>query len=586
MTRTTYILRAAPRIKREDLEAEGVVELAASLMVDVHILLQQKTRTAIWTWAARVLQLLDSLSTSSHPTGNNSLCLVFALGILLTRLSATPYGRARSSRPGGPQRPTRNSEDSKNLITIRVEGFAQGTDRKLMQFLQRKSRTQWSPLNRRFEGEAIVFEVQTPEIASSITKCNGFTFIDRQLTVTSEVASTPSSGDINMFMPTTSAGEKMSTIDTLRVFLTSRYNPDLGLLNLDNMAQDPVLKAAGIPPPGRGDKTSQIGSVIMKLASEMFGEVHTISMANNGFRDVNGISTLAQYHPSIQNLSLENNLITSMKGLEAISAPGKLKFLRELVLSGNPLKTNLIERGGDEISYRSEVTRRFPTLKVLDGVSVAPSISFDVQAEDIQNAKGLKLADEIKPSFFDNDGTKSAAYDFCGRYFSSFDHDRSALINFYDVQAFFSICVNTSMPPGRNRGTWKMQNFEGWIELSRNLQRFKDLNRRVATLQHGHDLQNIFHRIPQTAHDLTKADHFAIDAWQMGGFEGYQTVLFIMMHGEFKDISRNVMRSFDRTFIVAPAAPGTRPHAAGLPYNIISDELIVRPHVGQGAWIQ
>lgn len=41
--------------------------------------------------------------------------------------------------------------------------------------------------------------------------------------------------------------------------------------------------------------------------------------------------------------------------------------------------------------------------------------------------------------------------------------------------------------------------------------------------------------MPPTVHDLTRADNFVTDAWQMNGFSGYPAVLFIKVHGEFRD---------------------------------------------------
>ncbi|RUS13834.1 hypothetical protein BC938DRAFT_477654 [Jimgerdemannia flammicorona] len=155
--------------------------------------------------------------------------------------------------------------------------------------------------------------------------------------------------------------------------------------------------------------------------------------------------------------------------------------------------------------------------------------------------------------------------------------------------------------------------------------------RRFQTIHRGNQaILSVLTQLPLTAHDLNKPERFCIDGWQMNGFEaaavagqaeGSGIVLFLTMHGEFLegtfigievvDVRPNrVTRSFDRTFIVAPAAPGSRfvhgiptqqcisvsisnlnpsattlrAQASGWPYVILSDQLGVRIYVGYDAW--
>ena len=117
------------------------------------------------------------------------------------------------------------------------------------------------------------------------------------------------------------------------------------------MASDLTLKKAQIRPPGANNASATVGPALMKLAGEMFENVISISFANNRFRNIQQVSTMTQFLPSIQNLSLENNVITSFSGLDAICGAGKLKHLRELVLRGNPLKESEIKQRGDNRGY-------------------------------------------------------------------------------------------------------------------------------------------------------------------------------------------------------------------------------------------
>lgn len=47
----------------------------------------------------------------------------------------------------------------------------------------------------------------------------------------------------------------------------------------------------------------------------------------------------------------------------------------------------------------------------------------------------------------------------------------------------------------------------------------------------------------------------------------------------------NASRSFDRTFLIAPAAPGSRSANAGSPYTILNDQVVLRSHSSRPGWI-
>lgn len=73
--------------------------------------------------------------------------------------------------------------------------------------------------------------------------------------------------------------------------------------------------------------------------------------------------------------------------------------------------------------------------------------------------------------------------------------------------------------------------------------------------------ENIVKRLlslPATVHDLSRADNFVTDAWQTTGSQAYPVVLFLTVHGEFVETLAGTPLSFDRTFLVAPSAPGSR----------------------------
>lgn len=70
-----------------------------------------------------------------------------------------------------------------------------------------------------------------------------------------------------------------STIDAIRTFIRSRHNNVNGILDLENMAADPTLRAAAVLPPGAAKGKFDVGAVFMKVAAELFPEVNTIGSA-------------------------------------------------------------------------------------------------------------------------------------------------------------------------------------------------------------------------------------------------------------------------------------------------------------------
>jgi hypothetical protein len=67
-----------------------------------------------------------------------------------------------------------------------------------------------------------------------------------------------------------------------------------------------------------------------------------------------------------------------------------------------------------------------------------------------------------------------------------------------------------------------------------------------------------FAQLPGTLHDLSRADKFMTDAWQTPGSQNYPVLLFLTVRGEFAERPAGTPLSFDRVFIVAPSAPGSR----------------------------
>ncbi|KAF8935066.1 nuclear mRNA export, poly(A)+RNA binding protein [Haplosporangium bisporale] len=314
------------------------------------------------------------------------------------------------------------------------------------------------------------------------------------------------------------------TIDAIREFIRSRHQN--GFLNLENMAQDDILRSAKIIPPGSSTGRNDVGTVMMKVAAQLFPDITTISFASNGLRSLAPISSVAQFFPNILNLSFKGNEIRSYRDLENLSGTKKLPNLREIIFLDNPLRDRDIAKHKDDISYR--------------------------------------------------------------RYFKLFDTNRTLLEHMYDSSATFSVSTNVTISPAQRSKGRGGDNWSEYSESARNLSRLKDLSDRTKRLHVGN--QDIVKEgllpLPETKHDLTDASKFSVDAWQTGSLLP-AVCIYIMVHGEYEQApvrGRGYTKSFDRSFIIAPAPPNSSAAQHGWKCLIISDQLTVRQHNGHEAW--
>jgi nuclear RNA export factor len=236
---------------------------------------------------------------------------------------------------------------------------------------------------------------------------------------------------------------------------------------------------------------------------------------------------------------------------------------------------------------------------MLDGFPVV-RIAFDAPAASTSRGSGdIKpppkvFPCEMQPSFITGiDG--AIVSNFLGRFFNAYDTQRVALQPAYHPAATFSFSANTSIPH-RSR----MQGFQHSKEMpnqtslewapylnngSRNLERIAaNQARAVGGLCIGPEsILGSLTKLPSTVHDVAGApEKFCVDAWPCGA--GDTMTLFVNVHGQFKELPSEGVRSFDRSFILAPAAADTPARAAGWDVVILSDQLCIRAYSSHEAW--
>lgn len=404
---------------------------------------------------------------------------------------------------------------------------------------------------------------------------------------------------------------KTNVVETLRRFLTSRWNASMNLLNLENMQQDAILSEANIVPPGAPGAHRDLGTALWKLSADMFPTLSTLSLAGNAWTNLQPLALLGQYIPKLANLSLERNDLRWVRDLDVlVTKRHGLHALQELVLLGNPLQQNAVE-GGNEDGYRRDVLVKFPDLRILD---MKPVMDVERGFSQLFQGRGHKKAGpeasqvplrhfcvQTQPGFVDGDA-KQVVPEFLSLYFSAYDQDRTRLGPVYSSNARFTYSINSSPPP-RARAERLMHTmphqkdltFDKYIELgSRNLMRTHNVKPLLRSMHYGGEAIVAFlKRLPITMHPLHDASKFVVDAWllpnvdvkaQTSATERPDALLFINVHGEFCEAPSQGIRSFDRVFVVAPAPPASPAQQLGWPCVIVSDMLTLRHYSRESAF--
>ncbi|EJD06393.1 NTF2-like protein [Fomitiporia mediterranea MF3/22] len=400
---------------------------------------------------------------------------------------------------------------------------------------------------------------------------------------------------------------QVKPLDVWREVVQKRYNPEARFLNLERLADEEILRRNNIVAPGKPGSTGKEYPVLFKLASQLKPPVETISLANNNITMGTQITSLAHYIPDLRNLSLQDNKLRSWRDLDQLSTKNrKLAQLREIIFIGNPLRETELSAGRAE-QYKSGMMRRFAMLEVLDQEAltkisfvdgpVASSSNSDPHGQTGPDSFVLNMA----PSFITGvEGTVISS--FLSRFFPLFDTQRTALADVYDPNATFSYSAYTQIPPRARLQGWhtspampnqRKLEWGPWLHNqsggSRNLAFLSNntshgLERELRSLHTSPaEIVKALLHLPVTRHDVSgAAEKFCIDAWPVG--QGSAMMLFLCVHGEFAEEPSQGVRSFDRSFVLAPSPAGSRAAANGWTVTILSDQLTVRPYSSPEAW--
>lgn len=401
----------------------------------------------------------------------------------------------------------------------------------------------------------------------AVLRVNGFVFAGANIKICRGGAAREGDG-------AGSAG-KESTVAMLRGALERRYNPELKLLDLSALGQDPDLKASAIF--DSRSTTSKFFPALMKVLDQQFKTakekheaIQSVTLANNDLPNISAVTTLSQTLPQLRNLDLSNNKFEKLAAIDTWRK--RFYHLDHLVLSGNPLEQA-------EPDYAKEIISWYPKLRLLNTVQVR---------SDEEAAKGAQVTDlpfPIRTPNFQDEG--QIAENFLRSFFAGFDTDRGALANhYYDDRSDFSLAINVSAPRDPSNADSAPSDWANWIKHSRNLKKITQPPAQLRRHFRGAQaVQDCWATLPATRHpDLAaEAKKWLIECQSIPGVPdptGQSPVgcdgFMITVHGEFDEPEHQAKRSFDRTFIIGPGGPsGVR---------VVNELLTVRAYGGAQAF--
>ncbi|KAJ3154893.1 nuclear mRNA export, poly(A)+RNA binding protein [Geranomyces michiganensis] len=367
-----------------------------------------------------------------------------------------------------------------------------------------------------------------------------------------------------------------SLLEILRQVIQTRYNAEARLLDLTNVISDPDLVKAGVVPFA---SDSKFGGVMCKMISQQCPEIETLSLASNQLTTLQPFSALPSFLPKLTALSLGDNLLRSLRDIEPLKG-ADLPVLRELVLAGNPVRERELAKAAGLVVFRSNIKKLFPSIDMLDMEPVVGDITFAV------DALSMELPLPNKPGFMDTPETAALVQDFVQTFLGLFETNRRGLLNLYHDHSSFSLMLDTKSVHAGRPGSARDRDphvFSGWRNFDHNLEKNKNTDKRVTTIaKGGSNIIQAFEMLPKVKYPPYPGPQYLVEGYQTG--TGPNLTLFVFLHGEFKEVSGNTARSFDRTFIIVAAPPGSQAALAGIPYCVANDQLVVRSYAGNKAW--
>ncbi|KAE8452140.1 hypothetical protein EG329_001607 [Mollisiaceae sp. DMI_Dod_QoI] len=472
---------------------------------------------------------------------------------------------------------TGNSLQVEGLSLSKAASNSDGGLEALLGFLERKASGMDAKSNRTVKikksskrGDKVIITA-SPEDIVELQKVDGFTFAGTVLSVKPCDPLSPERGAAKK----EEAAKTTEIKDKFRQVLAGRYNPDIKLLNLSALAVDATLVEMGLF--DGSTNTSKVFPALMAVCDGLFKTrtekkeaIVSVTLADNNLSNVGDVISLAQTFPDVRNLDLSRNNLVDMKSLDAWRY--KFKHLETLMLNGNPIE-------GQLSTLKDEILKRYQNLSILNNVQVrTPEELAAIKAAAEAAKSPIPIAG---PDFRD---VAQVGENFVRNFLVLYDSNRAELIaSFYDAQSRYSLSIDMSTARSHQNNK-PIPPWADYIKYSRNLVKITHPPTRMNRSFKGAEaIKGLWASLPASHHpDLhTQSDRYIIECHSLPGLadplgQNARGVdgLIITMHGEFEEgnstAAEKPMRSFSRTFILGPGAPGIQP------IRVISDMLALR----------
>ncbi|KAI9012443.1 hypothetical protein DFJ74DRAFT_683873 [Hyaloraphidium curvatum] len=471
----------------------------------------------------------------------------------------------------GPSGPSASAGE----IVAEITGWDKGSEADLISFVQSKTNPVVRLRNISYSGPLLLSRLPAKE-AFALRKISGLKFRGQKLVISLQPQAREGGGG--------GGAGLQSVLAALRSFVRKGWNPSIGMCDISSMGEDPEVRRTGVRNIEDGRRT---GEAICALLGEECPDLVSLRADKLGMSTLQPLATLLQRCPKVVNLSVAHNRLQNLDALVALrNAP-----LNELILVGNPVREREVQKNRTESAkWRNDVRKIFPTLRILDDAPVEDAEEEMEEEATAGPAKASGLPLEVRPGFVDMEETKAVADDFVAKFFPLFDVNRNALAPLYHPEACFSLTTSINPVPGyRMSGRTRGDDMSAWNPRARSL-KAGGAAKKAAQLHRGPGaIVDALRHLPATRHPAPGSlDSSVVDAWMvtLPGPEGQEPIqaVFLTIHGEFIELSLNLRKSFSRTFLIAPAAPGSAAAQAGWGYTILNDELHVRFWSTNRAW--
>ncbi|KAI1409727.1 NTF2-like protein [Hypoxylon sp. FL1857] len=499
---------------------------------------------------------------------------------VITGTTGSLSSRIASGMSGGPRAyKGAHPNNTSDTVVLQVQGLNSskavnnegGGLKELLTFLERKAQsvgktTRQIRIKKSHINGDFVYITTSREDGEEILKLNGFSFAGTTIAITEAPGEQPLTNQKGM------SSTALEIKEVLRGVLSARYDTSAKLLNLSALGEDPGLNQMGFfsgesKPEKLFRALMAVCDSFFKTAQDKRDHVVSISLAGNNIDDVFQIMSLTETFPDLLNLDLSRNQFKDLRGLQKWRY--RLRKLQTLLLNDNPIEIA-------NPQYTAEITTWFPRLQNLSGIQVRTP----EQVAAMEAASRPTPIPQHGADFRDINGIGEA---FIREFLPMYDADRSSLAaKYYDNESTFSIAVNNVN--SRQSAHAQQVGWGAYIKFSRNHIKITHTSTRIQRLFTGTSLvQGVWQQLPPTHHPdlVSEFNKYIVDCHPVHGLgdpTGQSPTgvdgMIITIHGEFDDqepaTMRTAKRSFSRTFVLGPGAPGRNP------IRVISDMLSVR----------